>query len=308
VRELKVDVFATNQLPRSYDKLGISPERLRQVKPDLIWLGITGFGPEHEEAAYDPILQARGGLMELTGAAEGEPQVVGIPLPDMGTSEHAYGLLMKALYTRAKTGQGTALHLSMFASTVSWLTVPITLTASFGHKVSRHGNQHQFFAPVNVYPTRDGFVYLAVGNDRQFQALVKLPEFQALDLPQYQNNAGRIADVERLNQALGEILAGLTSEEVLDKLRGIRLPVSKIQTIAEVIADPLVAPRLLRSTDPRTGLTITLAPPPHSTRFLEQSGGALGFPPRLGEHNAEILGSMDLSQEDLAGLQREGII
>ena len=104
--KLNVDIFATNQLPRNYDKLSISYERLSAVKPDLIWLGVTGFGPESNEAAYDPILQARGGLMELTGEAGADPQVVGIPLPDMGTSEHAYGLLMKALYERSVTGRG----------------------------------------------------------------------------------------------------------------------------------------------------------------------------------------------------------
>ena len=101
--------------------------------------------------------------MELTGEADQAPQVVGIPLPDMGTSEHAYGLLMKALYERQVTGRGQRLDLSMFMSTVSWLTVPITLTGAFGRKITRRGNTHEFFAPVSVYPTRDGFVYLAVG-------------------------------------------------------------------------------------------------------------------------------------------------
>ncbi|MBW1713750.1 MAG: CoA transferase, partial [Deltaproteobacteria bacterium] len=78
--ELKVDIFATNQLPKNYAKLGIDYETLSGYKSDLIWLGVTGFGPESNEAAYDPILQARGGLMELTGEADQAPQVVGIPL------------------------------------------------------------------------------------------------------------------------------------------------------------------------------------------------------------------------------------
>src|SRR3989339_1030937 len=112
--KLKVDIFATNQLPKNYKKLGIDYETVKSLKPDIVWLGMTGFGPESNEAAYDPILQARSGLMELTGEASGPPQVVGVPLPDMGTSEHAYGLLMKALYEREKTGQGKRLDLSMF--------------------------------------------------------------------------------------------------------------------------------------------------------------------------------------------------
>ncbi len=117
IRELKVDIFATNQLPRNYNKLGVDYDSLKGIKPDMIWLGITGFGPDNNEVAYDPILQARGGLMELTGEAGGSPEVVGVPLPDMGTSEHAYGLTMKALFVKAMTGEGSRVDISMFDST-----------------------------------------------------------------------------------------------------------------------------------------------------------------------------------------------
>lgn len=306
--ELKVDVFATNQLPTSYRKLGIGYEQLSQVKPDLIWLGVSGFGPDHPEPAYDPILQARGGLMELTGPPGGEPQVLGVPLPDMGASEHAYGLLMKALYQRGRTGQGAALNVSMFASTLSWLTVPITLTGSFGETITRRGNTHQFFAPVSVYPTSDGFVYLAVGNDRQFQALVDLPEFSSLDRPEYVKNLGRIHDVENLNRQIVAITKGMTSDELLGKLLAIRLPASKIQTIAEVLEDPLVKPSLLTSRDPVTGTDLVLAPPPHPTAYLEERGQTLDFPPRFGQHNAEVLGRLGLGPADLDSLAQAGVI
>jgi len=306
--ELEVDVFATNQLPHSYQKLGITPERLRGLRPELIWIGVTGFGPDHVEAAYDPILQARGGLMEMTGRPGEEPQVMGIPLPDMGASEHAYGALMKALWLREKTGQGSTLHLSMFQSTVSWLTVPITLTATFGLKVTRRGNTHQFFAPVSVYPTADGFVYLAVGNDRQWAELVKMPEFAHLDKPEYEKNLGRIHDVERLNQALAEVTRTMSSEELIAKLKAIKLPVAKIQTIPEVIADPLVQPRLMKCVDPKSGLEVTLAPPPYSTPFLEEQGYTLSFPPRFGEHNAEVFSRLGIGEEELAALKEQGVI
>ncbi|NIS61811.1 MAG: CoA transferase, partial [Proteobacteria bacterium] len=120
ITKLRVDIFATNQLPRNYSKLGIDYDRLKEIKKDIIWLGLTGFGPTSNEAAYDPVLQARGGLMELTGEKEGPPQVVGIPLADMGASEHAFGELMKALYKREVTGEGSRIDVSMFQSTVSW--------------------------------------------------------------------------------------------------------------------------------------------------------------------------------------------
>jgi formyl-CoA transferase len=246
--------------------------------------------------------------MELTGPAGGEPQVLGVPLPDMGTSEHAYGLLMKALYTREKTGQGQTLHISMFASTLSWLTVPITLTASFGETVTRRGNTHQYFAPVSVYPTADGFVYMAVGNDRQFKSFVGMPEFASLDKPAYEKNLGRIRDVANLNAAIAAITRTLTSDELISKMRAIKLPVSKIQTIPEVAADPMVAPTLLKSVDPETGLILTLAPPPHPTEFLAASQNTLSFPPRFGQHNAQILGQLGYGAEELAGFKEKGVI
>ncbi len=139
--------------------------------------------------------------MELTGNAGEEPQVLGIPLPDMGTSEHAYGLVMKALCKRALTGQGEKIDVSMFMSTTSWLTVATTLTKSFGNKITRRGNTHEFFAPVSVYETKDGYVYIAVGNDRQWVSFTGLPGFEKLAKPEYEKNRGRILDVTESQQA-----------------------------------------------------------------------------------------------------------
>ena len=117
------------------------------MKPDIIWLGMTGFGPDSNEAAYDPILQARSGLMELTGEAKGDPQVMGIPLPDMGTSVHGYGAVMKALFKRQATGEGSCIHLSMFESSVSWLTVPITISTTFKKEDHPKGKHPRVLLP-----------------------------------------------------------------------------------------------------------------------------------------------------------------
>jgi formyl-CoA transferase len=309
IRTIPVDIFATNQLPRNYLKLGIDYDSLKKIKTDLIWLGVTGFGPDSNEGAYDPILQARSGLMELTGEGDGDPQVLGVPLPDMGTSEHAYGLLMKALYQRQATGEGACIHLSMFESSVSWLTVPITFTASFQKCLSRRGNTHQFFCPVSVYPTKNGFVYLAVGNDRQWKSMVSLEMFRSLDRLAYEKNAGRIADVKNLNRSISAITRTHSSEELLEQLNAITLPASKIQTIREVVADPLVARRLLFAKDLLTGARITLAPPPYTTPFIEQSGRELSFPPRLGQHNQEIYGGLlGRTASELSELKAKGVI
>ncbi|TET53908.1 MAG: CoA transferase, partial [Desulfobacteraceae bacterium] len=286
ILKLKVDIFATNQLPRNYAKLGVDYDTLKEIKSDIIWLGITGFGPDSNEPAYEPILQARSGLMDLTGEPDGDPQQLGIPLADMGTSEHAYGLLMKALLKRERTGQGSRIDISMLESATSWLTVPITMTAAFGKKVTRSGNTHKFFAPVSVFKTKNGYLYIAVGNDRQWKAMVNLPPFQSLDREEYEKNLGRINDVANLNKSIGKIFATLTSEELIKRFNEIGLPISKINAVPEVLEDPLIKGELLKSRDAQSGIELTLAPPPFVTPFLKHSNKSLSFPPRFGEHNS----------------------
>ena len=308
IQELKVDIFATNQLPRNYNKLGIDYGALKALKSDIIWLGVTGFGPDSNEAAYDPILQARSGLMDMTGEADGDPQVLGIPLPDMGTSEHSYGLLMKALYKREATREGSCINISMFESSVSWLTVPITLSTLLKKKITRRGNTHEFFCPVSVYKTSNGFVYMAVGNDRQWKSMVSQDMFKILDKTEYEKNAGRIRDVEKLNKAINDITKNHSSEELIDLFNALTLPISKIKTVPEVVADPLVERRLLFAEDQKTGIRITLPPPPNMTPFLEEMNRELSFPPRFGEHNGEIYERLGYSNKDLTELKDKGVI
>jgi len=309
IRKMKVDIFATNQLPRNYEKLGIDYATLKSVKPDIIWVGLTGFGPESNEAAYDPILQARGGLMELTGNAGEDPQVLGIPLPDMGTSEHAYGQIMKALFKRAKTGEGTRIDLSMFMSTTSWLTVAITLTKSFGQKITRRGNTHEFFAPVSVYETKDGYVYIALGNDRQWVSFTQLPGFEGLAKPEYEKNGGRIKDVKNLNNQINEATKKKTTDEMIELCNKATIAISRVNTIGEVLEDPYVKESMLSAQDPKTKTQIWMAPPPYMTPFLKASDKKMTFPPRFGEHNEEIYGGLlGYSSETLKGLKEKGII
>ncbi len=307
--KLDVDVFATNQLPKNYEPLGVAYDLLKEVKPDLIWLGLTGFGPDSNEAAYDPILQARGGLMELTGEAERSPQIVGIPLPDMGTSEHAYGLVMRALYERAVTGKGSRIDLSMMDSTVSWLTQPITMAKTFGKVMKRHGNTHEFFSPVNVYRTRDSYVFMAVGNDIQWQRLVKIKGFEGIETEAYATNAGRAANMDELNAKISAVTCNWDTEELLAVLREGLIPVAKVQTVTEVCEDVAVRDKFLTSTDTVSGMSITHAPPPFMTPYLKENGRTLSFPPRLGEHNHKIYGDvLGINGEDLDRLKTRGVI
>ena len=305
VRQLPVDIFATNQRPRAYTRLGIDEPTLRRIRPDLIWLGITGFGPEHDEAAYDPILQARSGFMDLTGEPDGPPVVFGLPMVDLGAAEHAYGQVMRALYRRAATGEGAKIEISMFQSAVSWMNTPILLAASFQESIGRPGNRHPFFAPVEVYPSADGHIYIAVGNDRQWELLTAIPGFESLDRETFRRNAGRIAAVGSLNEALGALTRQHPTAWLVDRLQSAGIPVSRVQSVEQVCADPLLADRLIRARDPRSGIEIRLPPPPVLTEYLIEHDLHMDFPPRLGEHNDLVLGWLG---QDAASLQQQGIV
>lgn len=305
IARLPVDVFCNNQLPSSYAKLGIDYETLRSIKPNLIWLGITGFGPESDEAAYDPVLQARSGLMGLTGEADGSPMISGLPLADIGTGEHGYSQIMKALFKREVTGEGSRIDIAMFQSVVSWMVNPVMLTRSFGIEITRRGNTHRFFAPVSVFKTRDAYVYLAVGNDQQWEEITRLPGFEHLARPEYRTNAGRIADVERLNRELEQVLASRTVAELTEMFRAIGVPISKVNTVRDVIQDPYIQPKMITARDPRTGLEVHLPPPASVTDFLQAANFQMTFPPRLGEHNVEIFGALGYN---VVELRAKGII
>lgn len=246
--------------------------------------------------------------MEVTGEKEGDPMVLGIPLPDMGTSEHGYGLIMKALYKRAVTGEGSCINMSMFESSLSWMTVPFTLT-SVGRTISRRGNTHEFFAPLSVYKTRDGYVYVAVGNDRQWKSMVSQEIFTSLDKPEYETNKGRIEDVKNLNRSIVAITQNHTSEELIELFNSITVPISKINTVPEVMEEPLAKKVLLSSVDPKSGAKIIMPPSPNMTPFLEEMDRKLPFPPRFGEHNNEIYGQvLGYSEEKINQMREEKII
>jgi len=183
------------------------------------------------------------------------------------------------------------------------------MTATFKKTITRRGNTHEFFCPVSVYRTKDGFAYIAVGNDRQWKSMVSEAMFKSLDKPEYEKNAGRIKDVENLNKAINAITEKHTTDELIALFNRITLPISKIKTIPEVLVDPLVERRLVYSTDPKTGTKLTLAPPPTMTPYLEDIHRQMSFPPRFGEQNQEIYGKLlGYSDADLARLKEKKVI
>jgi formyl-CoA transferase len=216
---------------------------------------------------------------------------------------------MRALFQRAVTGEGCRIDLAMIDSTVSWLVQPIAMAKSFGKVMTRRGATHEFFAPVSVYPTKDGYVYIALGNDVQWKRLLAIPGFEGLDDPAYATNAGRIAGVEGLNEKMARATRGYATEEILDTFRKALIPIAKVQNVLEVCEDPAVKPKLLRTVDPITGFEVILAPPPFTTPYLKERSQTLSFPPRFGEHNGAIYGGvLGMSADRLASLKSEGVI
>jgi crotonobetainyl-CoA:carnitine CoA-transferase CaiB-like acyl-CoA transferase len=197
----------------------------------------------------------------------------------------------------------------MFQSLVSWEVNPVMLTKSFGATIKRRGNTHEFFAPVSVYETADGYVYIAVGNDRQWQAMTELPGFESLYSEERKTNAGRIADVGRLNQEINEITRTRSTEELIRLFQGITVPISTVNSIEDVIEDPLIKDKMITVKDSRTGRVVFLPPIPVITPFLESVGMQMTFPPRLGEHNEEIYGDLlGYDKKKISELAESGLI
>lgn len=305
IQKLPVDIFAINQRPKDYAKLGIDYETLRGLKPDLIWVGITGFGPDSNEAAYDPVIQARAGWMDITGEPDGAPMVFGLPMVDLGAGEHAYGQVMRALYVRECTGKGSRIDISMFQSALSWMPSPFLLANDYDQNVSRRGNTHQFFGPVSVYPTRDGFIYIAVGNDTQWTHIVGTSEFEHLACEKYRRNAGRMADLPNLNRAIADVMQTRTTCEWTDFFHALGVPVSRVNTMREAIADEYVQRNMLTAHDQKTNTRIHFPAPVVVTEHLRANHMQVKFPPRLGEDNEKILGALGY---DVGELKERGII
>jgi formyl-CoA transferase len=139
--------------------------------------------------------------------------------------------------------------------------------------------------------------------------MVSLERFKSLDKPEYENNEGRIADVTNLNHAMDEITQTCTSDELIDLFNSITVPISKINSIPEVMEDPLVKRRLLSAVDPISGVRIRMPPPPNMTAFLEESSREMTFPPRFGEDNKAIYGGvLGYSDEQLGRLKEKEVI
>lgn len=307
VRELDVDIFCCNTLPHRYQSLGIDYETLRSVKADLIWAGISAMGPDYPKTpGYDPALQAMVGYMELTGDKDGPPTLSGVPLIDLKAGDEVYANVLLALVEKAETGEGKAIHVSMLQAAASWLitTLPLIDFDCDPNEITRAGNEHRKFIPANAYRTRDGFIYIAIGNDLQWRKLTASPRFQTLRSTERETNAGRLRDAEAIHLEM----AAATSEHSMDELsrefREAKIPHAPIQTVPQVREMEAIQSKLTSTRTP-DGRTIHLPP---AAVDIASTPSEYSFAPRYSEHTASVLTEAGVTLSEITTLETEGII
>jgi crotonobetainyl-CoA:carnitine CoA-transferase CaiB-like acyl-CoA transferase len=303
---LDVDVFCCNTLPKRYRGLGIDYDTLKAVKSDIIWAGISAMGLDYPEVpGYDPAIQAMVGYMALTGERAGPPMLSGVPLIDLKAGDEVYAGVMAALADLAETGEGQAIHVSMLQAAASWLVTTLPLL-NFEHdpgEVGRCGNEHRKFIPTNAYPTADGFVFVAIGTDLQWDRLTRIPKFAAVANPARQTNEGRHRERASIHAEIAAVSRLHTTAELMADFRAAMIPHAPIQTIAQVAEMPALARRLTASCMP-DGRDIVLPPP-----AVDLGGPThFTFAPRYGEHTSAILSEAGFAPHQLETLAAAGVI
>ncbi len=310
----KCDVVIENFKTGALERYGLDYASLSSVAPGLVYCSITGFGqtgPRADQAGYDFLVQAMGGIMSLTGEPDGRPMKVGVGVADVMCGMYATVAILAALRHRDRTGVGQHIDLALFDAQLAWLINAGTSYLASGRAPSRHGNAHPHIVPYQTFVTADGEIALAVGNDDQFARLCRLMDRQEISAdPRFSTNAGRVRTREALIPILEEPIAARPSAFWIDGLRELGVPSGPVQTLPEVFADPQVAAREMRVAMPHPsakrgeveliGNPIKLSATPVEYRRP---------PPALGEHTDELLMEMlDLQPGELRALRERGVL
>lgn len=295
IRELaaQCDVVVENFKTGGLARYGLDYDSLRQVRPDIIYCSISGYGrtsPLADLAGYDYVMQAEAGLMSITGEPEGEPMKAAVAVADLFTGMYALQAILAALIARKNDGQGQLIDLALFDCQLAMLANIASAQLATGQEPRRFGNAHASVVPYQLLPTQDMPIVLAVGNDRQFKALCET----VLDRPdlaadqRFVTNAERIRHRDALIPLLSEVLRTRPAAYWKERLSSTGIPIGAVRTVGQALASPEAQARHMVATvtHPTIGELKLPASP------LKLSGTPVRYPsapPLLGEHTAEVL-------------------
>ncbi len=280
------DVVIENWKRGALEGMGLGYEALREGNPGLVYCSITGFGPgpDEDRPGYDFLVQARAGVMGITGQPGGEPTKVGVAAADIFCGMMAANAILAALHRRSVTGEGARLEVPLFESTLSWLANRGQEYLISGNDTGLIGNAHPSIVPYQTFHTADRPIVVAVGNDAQFGRLceaVGLPELA--DDDRYATNPDRVANREGLVAALQERFYEKAADGWVERVRDAGVPCGPVNSLADVFEDEhVLGSGILREVDhPAAGLLKMLASP------VLVDGERLPVrrpPPTLGQH------------------------
>ena len=313
VRKLaaSADVLVENFKVGGLARYGLDYESLKAANPGLIYCSITGFGQDGPYAGrpgYDFIVQGMGGVMDLTGDPDGEPQKVGVAFADIFTGLYAVIAIQAGLAHRALTGRGQFIDMALLDTQVGVLANQAMNYLVSGASPRRLGNAHPNIVPYQAFRAADGHVIVAVGNDGQFRRLAEMLGVAHLaDDPRYATNEARVANRRELIAVLAGRIAGEARAGLLQRLEAAGVPAGPINSVAEVFADPQVVARGLRVDLPRPDG----APVPSVRTPIVMSGSPLAYghaAPRLGEHTNAILAELGYDRGRIDRLRRDAVV
>jgi crotonobetainyl-CoA:carnitine CoA-transferase CaiB-like acyl-CoA transferase len=239
------DVLIENFKVGGLAKYGLDYPSLAAINPRLIYCSITGFGqdgPYANRAGYDFIIQGMGGIMDLTGSPDGEPQKIGVAFADIMTGLYGVIAIQAALMLREKTGRGQQIDMALFDVMVGVLANQGMNYLASGKSPTRLGNAHPNIAPYEAFPTKDGWFILAVGNDGQFRRFCQVVGLDADD-PRFKTNPDRVAYRAALSPMIAASTRHWERDALLARLQEAQVPAGPINSVAQAFADPQIKHR-----------------------------------------------------------------
>ena len=292
------DVLVENFKVGGLRKYGLDYASLAEINPRLVYCSITGFGqtgPRAEQAGYDYMIQAMGGLMSITGQPDGapgaEPMKVGVAVVDLATGLYASNAILAALLHARATGQGQHIDVALFDVQAAMLANQATNYFVSGVSPTRMGNAHPNLVPYQPFPCSDGSVVIAVGNDGQFRTLCGVLEADALAAePRYATNAARIEHRGELVGQISMMTADWTMGGLMGALEVAGVPCGPINTVEQVFAEPQAKARGLEVEQMRHDLAAPVRTVANPIRMSETPVQYHTPAPALGRDTADVLG------------------